>query len=252
MADEVSTYQGDEAVEDAGHVQEMLEKAEGIENAHTDDRPEWLPDKFNSPEDMAKAYNSLENKLHNPDEEEYEEDYQPSEDDLPVQDLQADEYYDDFSREYIEHGDLSEQSYERLWEEKGLSRDMVDSYIAGQESIRDHVQDQAFSITGSPENYTEMVLWAQQNLSGGEINAFNQQVNSGDTDQIMLAVEGLHSRFSNNVGVEPNLVTGEASISTGGFASLAELTSAMKDPRYDNDSAYRQQVAAKLNRSSIL
>ena len=32
------------------------------------DRPEWLPEKFSSPEDMAKAYGELESKLGNPTE----------------------------------------------------------------------------------------------------------------------------------------------------------------------------------------
>jgi len=256
MADEVSTYQGDEDFEDADHVSEMLEKAEGLEDQSADDRPEWLPSKFNSPEDMANAYSELENKFHNSnDEDAFEEqpDEQHEESDYSMEDGQQDSYYDDFSREYLEQGGLSEQSYDRLWEERGLSPEMVDSYIAGQESIRDNIQNQAYDITGSPENYTEMVMWATNNLSSGEINAFNAQVNSGDPDQIMLAVEGLNSRFSSNFGSEPSLVQGEASMSgTGGFGSLAELTSAMKDPRYDSDTAYRQQVAAKLNRSNIL
>jgi hypothetical protein len=258
MAEEVSTYQGDEDFEDAGHVSEMLEKAEGLEKPTVDDRPEWLPEKFNSPQDMANAYSELETKLHNKDyrEEQTLEDEsheQHDENDYAMDESQQDSYYHEFSQEYLANGDLSEQSYDRLWEERGLSREMVDSYIAGQESIRDSIQDQAYEITGSPENYTEMVMWATNNLSNGEINAFNSQVNSGDPDQIILAVEGLNSRFANNVGTEPSLVQGETSMSTtGGFNSIAELTSAMKDPRYDSDTAYRQQVAAKLNRSNIL
>ena len=42
--------------------------AEDLETK-TDDRPEWLPEKYKSGEDLAKAYKELESKLGNKDED---------------------------------------------------------------------------------------------------------------------------------------------------------------------------------------
>jgi hypothetical protein len=65
----VNTYE--ETVEDGQHTLDMLEKAEGLDNPEASDRPEWLPEKFNTVEDMASAYESLEQKLGSQDEDEY-------------------------------------------------------------------------------------------------------------------------------------------------------------------------------------
>jgi len=76
---------------------------------------------------------------------------------------------------------------------------------------------------------------------------------SGDTGKAMFAIQGLAARFRSDAGSEPNLLQGEVSNSSvGSYQSLAEITSAMSDPRYEKDPAYRDQVAKKLQRSSVL
>ena len=46
------------------HEQAMVQLAEEAGAVERDDeQPAWLPDKFESPEDMAKAYHELERKL---------------------------------------------------------------------------------------------------------------------------------------------------------------------------------------------
>jgi hypothetical protein len=87
MAEEVSTYQG-EGVNQAGspeHIHEMLAKVEtpievsdgGLSDeaptAGIQDRPEWLPEKFGSPEELAQAYQSLEHKFHGNEEEQLQQ-----------------------------------------------------------------------------------------------------------------------------------------------------------------------------------
>ena len=54
MAETINTYQ--ETPEDANHTAEMLEKAEQLEQSPEEARPDWLPEKFQSPEAMAEAY----------------------------------------------------------------------------------------------------------------------------------------------------------------------------------------------------
>ena len=98
-----------------------------------------------------------------------------------------------------------------------------------------------------------MVNWASNNLGTSEVQAFDEVINSGSVDAIKLAVSGLKSRYEDANGREGTMVTGKAPVQTKDvYRSQAELVAAMNDKRYDLDSAYRQDVIAKLERSDNL
>ena len=97
-----------------------------------------------------------------------------------------------------------------------------------------------------------MIGWASDNLSESEIAAYDRVVGSGDLDMVKLAVSGLQSKYQTVEGSDPALIAGQSASSTGGnYSSWAEVTTAMRDPRYQSDPAYRQSVADKLGRSNI-
>ena len=105
------------------------------------DRPEWLPEKFKSPEDMAQAYAELEKKLGQAPKEDTEESEQveeKAEDDEEQSKENTSEAYKavaEASKEFFENdGQLSEETYNAL-EKAGLPRDLVDSYAAGQQAL---------------------------------------------------------------------------------------------------------------------
>jgi hypothetical protein len=249
--DTVNTYE--ETVEDGQHTLDMLEKAEGLDNPDASDRPEWLPEKFNSVEDMAQAYESLEQKLGSQDEEEYEEELEDDELESIVDGLEEEGIdFDSLSQEFAELGGLTEDSYDSLVE-AGIPRSMVDQFIDGQMAVATQMQQEAFEQVGGQEAYEDMVSWASDNMQEASIDAFNNAVNSGNIETANLAIQGLHAQYRSVNGSEPSLVMGETKSVTGGvFDSAAQLTQAMRDPRYSSDSAYRQQVASKLSRSNIL
>jgi len=249
--DTINTYE--ETVEDGQHTLDMLEKAEGLENPDASDRPEWLPEKFNSVEDMAQAYESLEQKLGSQDEEEYEEELGDDELESITEDLEEIGIdFDSLSQEFAELGGLSEDSYDSLIE-AGIPRSMVDQFIDGQMAVAEQMQQEAFEQVGGQEAYEDMVSWASDNMQEASIDAFNNAVNSGNIETANLAIQGLQAQYRSVNGNEPSLVMGETKSVTGGvFDSAAQLTAAMRDPRYSSDSAYRQQVASKLSRSNIL
>ena len=68
---------------------------------------------------------------------------------------------------------------------------------------------------------------------------------------ILMAVRGLHARYTQVNGTGGTYVMGNTTTSAGGFQSVAELTEAMKDPKYRSDHAYRQQVQDRLAVSNI-
>lgn len=248
MADTLNTYQ-EEAPESQEHVQEMLNK----ELQSTEERPDWLPEKFKSAEDMAKAYSELESKLGQPQQQQEEtQEAQGTESVSEVSELLDSKGldFDVFQQEYDETGQLSPDAYQAL-EEAGFPESMVDSWIAGQNALASQMTTEMYDIAGGGEEYAQMVQWASDNLPENEVSAYNVTMESGDPNLIRLAVQGLNARYRSEA--EPTLLQGgTGAVSTGGrFDSTAELTAAMSDPRYAKDPAYRQAVADKLAKSSL-
>jgi hypothetical protein len=252
MAEAINTYQEPEA-ESQEHVNAMLEKVEGSQQ--DPERPEWLPEKFKSPEDMAKAYSQLESKLgQGQQEQDQEEEVETTGEETAsdVAELLDNKGldFDVFQQEYNENGQLSDDAYAAL-DEAGFPRSVVDTWIQGQDALASQVTGEMYNIVGGQEDYNNMVSWAADTLPESEIDAFNATMTSQNPDMIRLAIQGLNARYRSEA--EPSLLQGgTGTVSSGGrFESNAELTAAMSDPRYSKDPAYRQQVADKLARSSL-
>ncbi len=259
MTDTINTHV--EQSEPQEQVDAMVAKGEQIEaNNQGDERPEWLPEKFKTPEDMASAYQNLEKKLgggqkeeepksESTQEETTEEIPSGSEVQQAVEAAGVD--FNSLQQEYNEQGELSEDAYAKL-ADAGFPQDLVNSWIKGQEALNNDYQSSVHNIVGGAEAYGEMIEWASENLSESEIAAYDKAVDSGDLDMVKLAVSGLQSKYQAVEGTDPALIAGQSASSTGGnYSSWAEVTTAMRDPRYARDPAYRQSVADKLGRSNI-
>ena len=207
------------------------------------DRPSWLPEKFNSAEDLAKAYGELEKA------------YSSKEAPQPINQQQAEQAtglsLDNYYNEFAEKGELSEDSYNQL-ESQGLSRDLVDSYIEGQSAIADGHVTQIKSAAGGDAEYSKITEWAATNIPQNELETYNNIVENGSVEEAMMAVSGLKARYDNSVGVPPNLLQGQQAQPTSAFQSTAEIVAAINDPRYQVDTAYRKGVEEKIKRSNAL
>jgi len=273
----VSTYQG-EGANAAGtpdHIHEMLAKVEtpievsdvGLSDeaptAGTQDRPDWLPEKFGSAQEMAQAYKSLEQKLSGSQEEveQYQQDEQQLQENQEIQEQSTSQVYQlldekgldfqTFQDEMNETGELSDGAYEAL-EEVGIQRGMVDTWIEGQSAKAEQNVNGLYNLAGGIESYNQMLQWADNNLHPTEADAFNKQIDSLDATA-ELAVAGLYARYQQSEGAMPSLMSGDTNVSIEPrYESLAQITSAMSDPRYETDPAYRAQVAGRLSNSSVL
>lgn len=246
----------------AAHEAEMVKVADELEvrnNPDAEQRPDWLPEKFKSAEQMAEAYASLESKLgSNEQAQETTEETTPE----VTREAEASEVkqvldkagvdFNALQSEYTEQGEVSADSYAKL-EEAGFSKDLVDSYIKGQESLNANYEKAVYDTAGGQDAYGELIRWAGDNLQQGEIAAFDKAVSSGDVDMVKMAVSGLQTKYQAAEGTDPTLLSeGQSSNSTGGvFNSWAEVTAAMNDTRYESDVAYRQKLSAKLGRSQL-
>ena len=268
MVDAVQTHdpvEHDTTIEDAEHVQEMLEKVEGVQSS-TDARPEWLPEKFGSPGELAQAYQNLEQEFHTRNQDEPQESYEGSEEAQEYQegdevtasnvDSFLENYgldYQKFEQEFNETGGLSDAAYQAL-DEAGIPSELVDNYLEGQLAMAEQIESNVYDSVGGEENYQAMTEWASDNLNEYEVDAFNHMIESGDNNLVNFAVQGLASRFMlENQDTEPNLISGSGGQSFGSrYESVQQLTSAMSDPRYQSDPAYRREVTDRLQRSNIM
>ncbi|MDC0248043.1 hypothetical protein OAK00_02695 [Pelagibacteraceae bacterium] len=231
----------DVAVNANGETAKLTEIKEEVQT--TEERPDWLPEKFKSAEDLAKAYGDLEKQFSS----------RPKEEAKPKEAVQetAKEGLDKFYNEFAETGELTEKSYEEL-AKKGLDKSLVDSYIQGQKSVADAQTKTIQDIAGGKDQYSELVEWAGKNLTEAEQTTFNNMVDGGDIEQAKFAVQGLMTRAGANPK-QPSLFEGTSDVvSKDAFTSVSQVTDAMNDPRYEKDPAYRKEVADKIGRSTVI
>ena len=218
-------------------------QAEASKDNLPSERPEWLPEKFKTPEDLAKSYSELEKKLSGPTEETQQE-QAPTEEITEVE-------FNKFAEEFSEKGELSTDSFSEL-EKMGYPKEMVETYIKGMQASEAADSGAVMQVAGGSDGYKELTDWARDNMEARELELYNQMVGTG-TDNAKMAVEWLMSKREVAGGIEPNLLSGRA---TGApkqeYRSTAEVVADMKDPRYTTDSAFRQDVENKLARSNVI
>lgn len=202
-----------------------------------------LAGKYNSTEELEAAYLELQQKLGGQDEEDVQTEFEEA--------TEVD-WLAEAQRSMQESGELSEELVNQLSEMNG-----VDVFNAMQEmspSVQDLSESELsdiFNAVGGQEQYNDLISWAQDNFTEGEIEAYDQVVDSGNTAQINLALQALYYRYTDAMGQDGELIQGKPAAAQSTFRSQQELIAAMNDPRYDNDPAYRQDVLNKLDQSDL-
>ena len=235
--------------------QEETTSEKPVEENVTQSKPEGLPEKFNSVEDLAKSYSELEKKLGDNKEAPKEEAPKTeTKNDLDIAEKAVESAglnMETLSSEYAEKGELDTKSYDAL-EKAGIPKDYVNQFIEGQKAIADQQATSIKDMVGGADTYSEMSNWAAENMSEEEKTAYNTAVNSKDIETAKLAVVGLKAKFERANGNEPSLVEGKATVTgQGGYKSWAEVTAAMGDDRYQKDPAYQAMVQEKLANSDL-
>ena len=230
------------------------------------EQEQLLAGKYSSAEELESAYLSLQKKLGQTEEEDYEE----SDEGYAEEEESDEEVFDDApavslineaSEEYYANdGTLSDETIERFTEMS--SQDLVAAYLeiqannpqAAQQAVEmseaqvNSVQNSA----GGEANYNRIVEWAASNLPNNQIDAFDSVVDSGNPAAIGIAFQGLQSQYNEANGYEGRMLQGKAPSSSGEvFRSQAELVAAMGDPRYDTDEAYRNDILTRLDNSDL-
>ena len=244
----VENVQSDMSVEES-HNQDMIDLVEEKEIVPPGMEPQ---DKFGGDYNkLMESYQQLEQKLGQPQEEEYV----AEESDLSIPQSPDDGAFDmaALQQEYMSTGSLGDKSYQQL-EDAGISRQYADTYIAGVKALGEQIGNNVKSSVGGDAEYSNMVEWAKANYNQDQIQAYDKAVNSGDVNTAIMAAKGLRSDYTNTAGSEGTTYGGTQAEPEGSgnvFRSNAEVTAAMKDQRYEYDTAYRQDVLNKLEQSDI-
>jgi len=229
--------------------QESLQIGEEMEQQ----QETMLAGKYKNAEELEAAYIELQKKLGTPDTNEPTEESETEEPEEPEEESTDSSLFERLWEE--SKGEYSEQTLKELSESK--PEDLAKLYLdyrstQDKPSITESDATNLKNAIGGEESYTSMMQWASENLNETEIGMYDSVMDSGNRNAAYFAMQALSYRYNDSVGVEGNLLQGKASSNTTkGFKSQAEVVTAMQDPRYDRDPAYRQEVMAKLESSNV-
>jgi hypothetical protein len=270
--------------ENAAHIEAMVQKADaGLDPNKSTPAPQsgdtkgadkLLAGKYKSEEELQKGFIEAAIKQHGsleaaykaaekglgktPEEKTKAADTKPAAktsadpDQIPIGDAEQ-VTLDDLATEYVNTGKLSEASV-KILTDNGVPQEFITQYLEGVKATIELTQMKVHAHAGGPEAYKELIQWGAKNYPRDDSIAFNKAIESGDFTQIKQAIDALKSRFVAANGQETGrLRPNGGSNQTGAdvFGSWDEVKSAMKDPRYEKDAAYRNQVEQKTMRSQL-
>lgn len=221
------------------------------EPTQTTERPQWLPEKFKSPEDLAKAYSELESKLGKPAPK---PETQESKDLAikPTEPQKADSpsLIQKATQEWAEKGELAPETYAAL-EKSGMPKDLVDTYIEGQKAKAAKAADEIVGPIGGWDEFNKMAQWAGQSLDADVVAELNAALAKGGSSA-KAAVLSLQAHYKANGGGPSNLIDGDPTFANvQGYRNVDEMVRDMQNPKYNEDETFREMVEAKLARSKL-
>jgi hypothetical protein len=233
--------------------------------------------KFNSPEELAKAYQELEKKLGQPSKAD------PAEPSPAEQGYSAEQAAQVYGKEAVEllagkgldlaevmwqadQGQDISSHYDTLAEAFNVPRQVVENYVsrsqaaAPAESAGLSEQDaaQLKAMVGGDEGFQQLSSWAAKNLDPTELADYNAVVDSGNKAAITWALKAIQARSAGtDAPSEPKLISGGRPPAVEKFESKQQVLDAMSKRNdkgqklYDVDEAYRAKVRELLARSEV-
>jgi hypothetical protein len=161
-------------------------------------------------------------------------------------------------------GDISEH-YDALASAVGVPRQVVENYVskaqAGESEsagMSEVEEAQIVEEVGGQQAFQELSGWAKTNLDPAELSDYNGIVDSGNKQAIRWALKAMQARSTGGAASEPKLIRGQAPATQARkFNSQSEVLEAMnkRDSRgrklYETDSEYQRKFAELLNNSDV-
>lgn len=160
--------------------------------------------------------------------------------------------------EYESTGKLSDASYAEL-EKVGYSRQFIDSYIKGQESISEQYVAKVVEYAGGQEKFQRIVAHMKA-TSPESVDSLNEAIERQDLKAVRtiinLGIQGLTKKFgkapSRNITKSAPAAQPKRSAPTvEGYGSRSEMVADMSKAEYRNDPAFRAKVEARVAATSF-
>lgn len=232
-----------------------------------------LAGKFDSADDLEKAYLELQKKLGAGEAEEEGTEAETNDDDGNDEEdgdelspygkavgeaIKAAEIDLDAAKNtFNETGELGEGDYEKF-DKAGFPREMVDAYLNGVKqgqaeatTVTEAEIAKIKSLAGGDEGFSTLQQHIAADYSPDEVAAYNEAISSGDVAKAQAAVQQAVERYNAEIGTEGNLLGGGKPPAPQGYKSEAEMIADMKKPEYKKDPAFRAQVEKKIAQASF-
>lgn len=212
------------------------------------ERPSWLPEKFKSPEDLAKSYTELEKAYHSKGKAAAPAGAVPAIEKPATAEAPKGLDMDALSQEFVTKGALSEETYTKL-AGQGMDRATVDTVIAGQQALAAGIRSEIATVAGGEEKLNAVLTWAKDKLPPAQVEAYNAAAQTKNVELVKLALSGIVAAHAAANPTEPSFLKGETVPTQGDtrpFQSNVEMVRAMQDKRYATDPAYRAEVARRI------
>jgi len=252
---------------------------EFVREQEAEQEPQLLAGKFKSVEDLAKSYQELERKLG-----QRQTDQPPANDQPEATGYTAEQAVELYGQGPVEalagkgvdladvmwkadQGQDISEHYDALAETFGVSRQVVESYVAKAGAGSDTAAAASLSETdaaelkamvGGEEGFQQLSAWAAKNLEAKELADYNAVVDSGNRQATEWALKAIQARrAAPDAVVEPKLYGGGQAPPVARFESQQQVLDAMNKRNdrgqriYDVDEAYRQKVQDLLARSDV-
>lgn len=182
--------------------------------------------------------------------------------------IYADERYEPFAVEFEKTGDLSAEALKKAAETFGIPEAFVKSFVDSQKAARSVQPGQPtandvklataiIEVVPNETDYRALLAWGKEGLSAQEQAAYNQALDRADEVTAKALLRDFNTRFlasGNAPGPRDVTREGTGAAPTGGttgFASSAEMQTAINDPRYAQDPAYRRSVEQRIHASTF-
>jgi hypothetical protein len=237
--------------------------------------------KFNSPEELAKAYTELERKLgqgSKPDPAGLSDEASPQ-----TQGYTAEQAVQVYGQEAVEalaskgldladvmfkadQGQDISEHYDALAETFNVPRQVVENYVSKAQAapaaqaagLTEADTAQLKAMVGGDEGFQQLSQWAQQNLDPTELADYNAVVDSGNKQAISWALKAIQAKIAGVAApAEPKLISGGRPPAVEKFESKQQVLDAMNKRNekgqklYEVDEAYREKFMAILARSEV-
>jgi len=209
----------------------MSEETEvAVEETTAPERPEWLPEKFNTAEDMATSYSNLESKIGAKDEELRESITQEMHDNFHASRPETSGHYElpeSIDEELANDNELLKWWANEAWE-NGYNQEQfangINMYVDALQAGQPNIEEEFKALGDNAQARVDAVnLWTQANFPQENMDAFQDMAQTAKgIETIELIMEKLKG------------ATISGASNPTGLVSEADLTEMMKDPRYWN------------------